>query len=84
MCDMQKYKQVDGDIVKLRLFPFSLRGRSKEWLLSLPKNSIDSWTKCKDYFIGKYYPPAKIIHVRSNIMNFRKNNTNMLLNLGKE
>ena len=27
ICDMQKYKEVDGDIVKLKLFPFSLRGR---------------------------------------------------------
>src|ERR1044072_4689077 len=30
--DMQKYKEVDGDIVKLKLFPFSLRGRANEWL----------------------------------------------------
>ena len=37
LCDMQKYKEVDGDIVKLKLFPFSLRGRAKEWLQSLPK-----------------------------------------------
>ena len=72
LCDMQKYKEVDGDIVKLKLFPFSLRGRAKEWLQSLPKNSIDSWDKCKDAFIGKYYPPAKIIQLRSNIMNFRQ------------
>ena len=53
-------------------FSFSLRGRAKEWLQSLPKNSIDSWSKCKDAFIGKYYPPAKIIQLRSNIMNFRQ------------
>src|SRR3954464_8198222 len=72
LCDMQKYKELDGDIVKLKLFPFSLRGRAKEWLQSLPKNSIDSWSKCKDAFIGKYYPPAKIIQLRSNIMNFRQ------------
>src|SRR4051812_41591291 len=72
LCDMQNYKEVDGDIVKLKLFPFSLRDEAKMWLQSLPKNSIDSWTKCKDAFIGKYYPPAKIIQLRSNIMNFRK------------
>src|SRR4051812_42526538 len=72
LCDMQKYKEVDGDIVKLKLFPFSLRGRAKEWLQSLPKNSTDSWSKCEDAFIGKYYPPAKIIQLRSNIMNFRQ------------
>jgi hypothetical protein len=71
LCEMQKYKDVDGDIIKLKLFPFSLRVRAKDWLLSLPINSIDSWVKCKDAFIGKYYPPAKIISLRSDIMKFR-------------
>jgi hypothetical protein len=42
LCEMQKYKDVDGNIIKLKLFPFSLRGRAKDWLLSLPRNSIDS------------------------------------------
>src|SRR3954466_1675839 len=59
-------------LLNLSLFPFSLRGRSKEWLQSLPRNSIYAWDKCKDAFIGKYYPPAKIIHLRSNIMNFKQ------------
>src|SRR4051812_3521076 len=72
LCDMQKYKDVDGDIIKLKLFPFSMRGKAKEWLLFLPRNSIDSWTKCKDDFIGKYYPPAKIISMRSDIMKFKQ------------
>ena len=34
ICDMKKYKEIDGDIVKLKPFPFSLRGRAKEWLQS--------------------------------------------------
>src|SRR4051812_13129246 len=72
LCDMQKYKEVEGDIVKLKLFPFSLKEGAKIWFQSLPRNSIDSWDKCKDAFIWKYYPPAKIIQLRSNIMNFKK------------
>src|SRR3954454_20040851 len=74
LCEMQKYRDIDGDIVKLKLFPFSLRGRAKDWLISLPRNSIASWVKCKDAFIGKYYPPAKIISLRSDIMKFRQFN----------
>jgi hypothetical protein len=38
----------------------------------LPRNSIDSWVKCKDVFIGKYYPPAKIISLRSDIMRLKQ------------
>src|SRR5215213_1541557 len=51
LCEMQKYKDVDGDIIKLKML---------------------SWTKCKDAFIGRYYPPAKIISLRSSIMNFKQ------------
>jgi hypothetical protein len=72
LCEMQKYKDIEGDIIKLKLFPFSLRGKAKDWLLSLPRNNIDSWAKCKDAFIGKYYPPAKIIALRSDIIKFRQ------------
>jgi hypothetical protein len=72
LCEMQKYKDVDDNIIKLKLFPFSLRRRAKDWLLSLRRNSIDSWDKCKDAFIGKYYPPAKIIALRSDIIKFRQ------------
>ena len=72
LCEMQKYKDVDGDIIKLKLFPFFLRQKAKEWFLSLPRNSIDSWIKCKDAFIGKYNPPAKIISMRSEIRKLKQ------------
>ena len=72
LCDMQKSKDENNDIIKLKLFPFSLRDRAKEWLVSLPKNSIDSWTKCKDDFIGNYFPPAKNISLRNQIMNIKQ------------
>ena len=71
-CDMQKTNVVDNDIMKLKLFPFSLRDKAKEWLVSLLKYSINSWTKCKVAFIGKYFPPTKIISLRNQIMNFKQ------------
>ena len=72
LCDMQNKKDADNDIVKLKLFPFLLRDRPKTWFSSLPKNSIDSWNKCKDAFISKYFPHAKIISLRNDIMNFKQ------------
>ena len=84
LCDMQKKKDMNNNIVKLKLFPFSLRGRAKVWYSFLPKNSIDSWNKCKDAFISKYFPPAKIITLRNDIMNFNNLIMSVLPNLGKE
>ena len=69
---MQKKKGVDNDIVKLKLFPFSLRDRAKICFSYLPRNSIDSWDKCKDAFITKYFLPVKIISLRTQIMNFKQ------------
>ena len=69
---MQKKKDTDNHIVKLKLFLFSLRDHAKTWFSSLPKNSIDLWNKCKDAFISKYFPPAKIISLRNDIMNFKQ------------
>ena len=68
----KRKKDVHNDIVKLKLFTFSLRDHAKTWFSSLPKNSIDSWNKCKDDFISKYFPPAKIISLRNDITNFKQ------------
>ena len=72
ICDMMRIKDVDPDAVKLRLFPFSLRGRAKEWLLSLPRNTITSWVGCTSLFMTKFFPPAKTMQLRSNITGFRQ------------
>jgi hypothetical protein len=72
LCDMQKKKDMDNVIFKLKLFSFSLRDHAKTWFSSLPRNSIDSWNKCKDAFIAKYFPPTKIISLRNQIMNFKQ------------
>ena len=55
LCDMQKKKDVDNDVIKLKHFPFSLRDRAKTWFSSLPKNSIDSWNKCKYAYIFQVF-----------------------------
>jgi hypothetical protein len=60
ICDMQKFKNVENDIVKMKLFLFSLRYKAKDWLLSLPNGSINSWDNLREAFIKKYYPPVKI------------------------
>lgn len=40
ICYMFKLKDISEDEVRLLLFPFTLRNKAKEWLQSLPANSI--------------------------------------------
>ena len=53
LCDMQNKKYVDNDVVKMKLFLFSLHVSANIWVSSLPRNSFDPWNKCKDDFITK-------------------------------
>ena len=42
VCQTFKYENFSYDDVKLKLFPFSLKGRARSWLNTLPANSITS------------------------------------------
>jgi hypothetical protein len=39
---MMRIKDINYNTVKLRLFPFSLSGKAKDWFLALPKGTINS------------------------------------------
>ncbi|KAA3465599.1 Retrotransposon gag protein [Gossypium australe] len=41
--DTFKINGVSGNAIRLRLFPFSLRNKAKQWLNSLPRGSITTW-----------------------------------------
>ena len=43
IADTVKMNGVTEDVLKMRLFLFSLRDRARGWLQSLQSGSIDSW-----------------------------------------
>ena len=43
ICDMFRINGVPDDAIRLRLFPFSLKDRVREWLNSLLAGSISDW-----------------------------------------
>jgi hypothetical protein len=63
ICDMMRIKDVDPNAVKLRLFPFSLRGKTKDWLLALPKGTITSWDECTNILMTKFFRPTKTMQL---------------------
>ncbi|KAL5545248.1 hypothetical protein UlMin_009032 [Ulmus minor] len=70
VCDLYKINGVSEDAIRLRVFPFSLRDRAKEWLNSLPPGSITTWDELVLKFLSKFFPPAKTAKLRNEITSF--------------
>ena len=67
LCDNNGPEGVDIDMFKLEYFPFTLRGKAKNWFLALPNEHKDSWINCKAAFMLKFYHP-KIDFENCNVM----------------
>ena len=63
-------KDVAQDIILLRLFPFSLLGKAKQWFYA-NKDDINTWAKCLKAFIAKFFPIGKTNVLRGKISNFQ-------------
>ncbi|KAL4342322.1 hypothetical protein GQ457_08G016440 [Hibiscus cannabinus] len=54
ICNSFKLPGVSVNILKLKLFPYSLRDRAKSWLNNLPPGSLQSWTKLCRCFLARF------------------------------
>ncbi|XP_017973115.1 PREDICTED: uncharacterized protein LOC108661374 [Theobroma cacao] len=54
----------------LRLFPFSLRDKTKSWLNSLSNGSITTWEDLAQKFLTKFFLPVKSVKMRNDITSF--------------
>ena len=57
LCGTIKMDGVDLDIIKLKLFPFSLKEKSRNWFHNLAQGSIETWGKMVEAFFMKFFPP---------------------------
>ena len=65
ICDTFKINGVSDDVIRFILFPFSFEGRVKQWLASLPRNSIITWDQIVKMFLLKYFSLAKTTKLRN-------------------
>ncbi|KAL0285923.1 UNVERIFIED_CONTAM: hypothetical protein Scaly_2805500 [Sesamum calycinum] len=57
-------------IIRLRIFPFSLCDTAKDWLQSSPAGSITTWATLTQKFLVKYFPPAKTTKMLNDTTSF--------------
>ncbi|KAK8972450.1 hypothetical protein V6N11_025555 [Hibiscus sabdariffa] len=72
ICNSFKIHVVSNDVLKLKLFPYSLTDKAKTWLNNLPPGSLQSWTDLCRTFLGKFSYSNMTDHLRNQITSFRQ------------
>ncbi|XP_068498515.1 uncharacterized protein [Phaseolus vulgaris] len=66
------FQFADIKIVYMRLFPFSLAENAKDWLRSLPNQSLTSWKDVEEKFLQRFFTIFSYIKAKSEIFVFRQ------------
>ena len=56
MTNTVKLNGVRPEVIKLHLFPFSLRDTAATWYESLPYGSVDTWEELVEAYLGRFFP----------------------------
>ncbi|KAL4340439.1 hypothetical protein GQ457_08G034750 [Hibiscus cannabinus] len=72
VCSSFYQQGVHEDVLKLKLFPYSLRDRARMWLNSASPGSLQSWADLCQSFLLRYNPPNMNARFRNEITSFHQ------------
>ncbi|CAN6583381.1 unnamed protein product [Malus baccata var. baccata] len=73
VCSSMTPINVDGNILMLKAFPFSLVEKAKDWLYELAPGTVTSWDSMKRAFLEKFFPTSRVILLRKRISGIQQN-----------
>ncbi|CAN6685977.1 unnamed protein product [Malus baccata var. baccata] len=73
ICSSMTPVNVDGSILKMKAFPFSLMDKAKDWLYELAPRTVTSWESMKRAFLEKFFPTSRVILLRKRISGTQQN-----------
>ena len=71
ICSTFTIKGVTRDAILLRLFPFSLLGKVKQWFYA-NKDRNTTWDNCSTAFLAKFFPTGKTNALCGRISSFQQ------------
>ena len=80
MANTVKLNRVRPEVIKLQLFPFSLRDVAATWFDSLPIGSVNSWEDLVEAYMRRLFPLALSYERRGEIIVFKKGGEESLFN----
>ena len=76
MSNTVKLNGVNLDVIKLQLFPFSLRDIAVSWFESLPYGLVKNWEEPVEAYLSRIFSPALTLERRGEIIAFKKKKMN--------
>ena len=70
VCNTFKEENVTVDLMRLKIFPFTLKNKAKIWLNSLRPRSIRNWTKMQAKFLKKLFSTHRTNSLKRQISTF--------------
>ena len=67
LCGIIKMNGVDHNVIKMKVFPFSLRDKARNWFNNLKLGSIDTWGTLVETFLTKFFLPQLTSQFRDEI-----------------
>ena len=80
MANRMKINGVNPNVIKLKLFPFSLRDLAGSWFQSLPYGSLRNWEELVEAYLNQFFPPALTSERRGEIIAFKQREDESLYN----
>src|SRR5579859_3530655 len=77
ICNTFTIKDIPRDAILVRLFPFSLLGRVKQWFYA-SKDKLTTWSLCSTTFLAKFFPIGKTNALWGRISSFQQQHDEFL------
>ena len=74
---------MSADVMKMKLFPATLKDRAKDWFLKLGKE-FTTWTEMEEEFLRKYYSVGRPPLLGRQFMSLPKDRVKHFMKLGRD
>ncbi|MCH84281.1 hypothetical protein A2U01_0005112 [Trifolium medium] len=78
VCDYTNPPGVSESAKRLKHFKYSLTGRAKDWLGTLPNGTIKTWNELRVKFLERFFPIYKFLEKKAEITNFEQGDSESL------
>ena len=75
-----KLNGVNPNVIKLQMFPFSLRDIVARWFESLLYGSVNNWEELVEAYLKRFFPPVLTSERRGEIIAFKQKEYESLYN----